>query len=77
MPYITQHAPEDSTRSVNPYVRESSREKPQKDRHTDDCPKHFSRRSEGCTFKIQFYLEVDFSHDANTSMGHGSNKQDR
>ena len=29
---------------------------------------HFSRRFEGCTSQIRSYLEVDFFHDANTSI---------
>ena len=29
---------------------------------------HFSRRFGGCTSQIQSYLEVDFLHDANTSI---------
>jgi len=33
---------------------------------------HFSQRFEGSTSQIRSYLELEFSHDANTSMGHGS-----
>jgi len=33
---------------------------------------HFSRRFEGFTSQIRSYLVVDFLHDANPSMGHGS-----
>jgi len=34
---------------------------------------HFYRRFDvGYTFKIRSYLKLDFSHDAYTSMGHGS-----
>jgi len=45
----------------------------QADRQTD-CPKHFSRRFESCTFQSRSYLDVDFLHDDNPSMGHGSKK---
>jgi len=70
MPYITEHATTVSTRSVNPYARESSREKRQQDRHThtDIVQNHFSRRFEGCTSQIRSYLKLDFLHDANTSI---------
>jgi len=74
MPYVTEHTPKVSTRSVNPYARESSREKRQQDRRSDRqthrriVKNHFSRRFEGCTSQIRSYLEVDFLHDANTSI---------
>jgi len=71
MPQTTEHAPKVSTRSVNPYARESSREKRQQETHRRIVQKHFSRRFEGCTSRS--YLGEDFVHDANTSMGHGSN----
>ena len=44
------------------------------DRHTDRqthrriVQNHFSRRFGGCTSQIWSYLEVDFLHDANTSI---------
>jgi len=71
MPYISKHAPKVSTRSVNPYARESSREKRQQDTHTNTetgCPKPLFRRFEGFTFEIRSYLKLDFLHDANTSV---------
>ena len=42
----------------------------QTDRQTDRriVQNHFSRRFGGCTFQIRSYLEVDFLHDANTSI---------
>jgi len=78
---VTEHTPKVSTRSVNPYARESSREKRQQDRRLDRqtdgrtdrqthrriVQNHFSRRFEGYTSQIRSYLEVDFLHDANTS----------
>jgi len=74
MPHVTKHAPKVSTRSVKPYACESSREKRQQDRHQDRqthrliVQNHFSRRFGGCTSQIWSYLEVDFLHDANTSI---------
>jgi len=72
MPHVTEHTPKVSTRSVKPYACESSREKWQQDRQTDThfriVQNHFSRRFEGCTSQIRSYLEVDFLHDANTSI---------
>jgi len=74
MPHVTEHTPKVSTRSVNPYARESLREKRQQDRQTDRhtdrriVQNHFSRRFEGCASQIRSYLEVDFLHDANTSI---------
>jgi len=70
MPHVSEHTPKVSTRLVNPYARESSREKRQQDRQTHRriVQNHFSRRFEGCTSKIRSYLEVDFLHDANTSI---------
>ena len=44
------------------------------DRHTHThthrriVQNHFSRRFGGCTSQIRSYLEVDFLHDANTSI---------
>jgi len=73
MPYVTEHTPKVSTRSVNSYARESSREKRQQNRQTDRqthrwiVQNHFFRRFEGYTSQIR-YLEVDFLHDANTSI---------
>jgi len=46
MPHITKHAPEISTLSINPYARESSREKRQQDTHRRSVQNHFSRRCE-------------------------------
>jgi len=45
----------------------------QTDRHTHTqhrriVQNHSSRRFGGCTSQIRSYLEVDFSHDANTSI---------
>jgi len=82
MPYVTEHTPKVSTRSVKPYACESSRKKRQQDeqtaRQTDGqtdrqthrriVENHFSRRFGGCTSQIRSYLEVDFLHDANTSI---------
>jgi len=82
MPHVTEHTPKVSTRSVKPYACESSREKRQQyrrsdrptegrtDRHTHRriVQNHFSRRFEGCISQIRCYLEVDFLHDANTSI---------
>ena len=78
MPHVTEHTSKVLTRSVKPYARESSREKRQQDRRTDRqtdththrriVQNHFSRRFEGCTSQIRSYLEVDFLHDANTSI---------
>jgi len=70
MPHETEHTPTVSTRSVNPYARESSREKRQQDRqtHRRTVQNHFPRRFEGCISQIRSYLEVDFLDDANTSI---------
>jgi len=74
MPHVTEHTPKVSTRSVKPYARESSREKRQQDRRSDRqthrriVQNRFSRRFVGCTSHIRSYLEVDFSHDASTSI---------
>ena len=79
MPHVTEHTPKVSTRPVKPYACESSREKRQQDRRSDrqtdgqtdtqmDRPKPLYRRFEGCTSQIRSYLEVDFLHDANTSI---------
>ena len=70
MPHETEHTPTVSTRSVNPYARESSREKRQQDRqtHRRTVQNHFPRRFEGCISQIRSYLEVDFLHDAGTSI---------
>ena len=78
MPHVTEHTPKVSARSVKPYACESSREKRQQDRQTarqTDRQTHrrivqnqFSRRFRGCTSQIRSYLEVDFLHDANTSI---------
>ena len=70
MSHVTKHTPKVSTRSVKPYACESSREKRQQDRQTDRriVQNYFSRRFEGCTSQIWSYLEVDFLHDANTSI---------
>ena len=77
MPHVTERTPKVSTRLVKPYARESSREKRQQDKtirrtdrqtHRRIVQNHFSRRFEGCTSQIRSYLEVDFFHDANTSI---------
>jgi len=74
MPHETEHASKVSTRSVNPYARESSREKRQQVRQTDGqtdrriVQNHFFRRFQDCTSQIRSHLEVDFLHDANTSI---------
>jgi len=77
MPHITEHAPKVSTRSVNPYARESLREKLQQDRQTADrqihthrrvVQNHFSRRFEYCTSQIRSNLKLHFLYDANTSI---------
>jgi len=71
MPHITEHAPKVSTRSVEPYARESSRKKLQTDTQTHtykqthtqtDCRKPLFSR-----FRLlHISLELNFSHDANT-----------
>jgi len=76
MPHVTEHTPKVSTWSIDPYARESSREKRQQDGQTDGqththrhrriVQNQFSRRFEGCTSQIRSYLEVDFFHEANT-----------
>ena len=74
MSHVTEHTPKVSSRSFKPYACESSREKRQQDRQTDRqthrriVQNHFSRRFGGCTSQIRSYLEVDFLHDANTSI---------
>ena len=74
MPHVTEHTPKVSSRSVKPYACESSREKRQQDRQQDRqthrriVQNHFSRRFGDCTSQIRSYLEVDFLHDANTSI---------
>ena len=74
MLYVTEHTPKVSTRSGKPFACESSREKRQQDGQTDRhthrriVQNHFSRRFGGCTSQIRSYLEVDFLHDANTSI---------
>jgi len=78
MPHVTEHTPKVSTPLVKPYACESSREKRQQDRQTDRrtnrqthrriVQNHFSRRFGCCTSRIRSYLEVDFLHDANTSI---------
>jgi len=80
MPHVTEHTPKVSSRSVKPYACESSREKRQqdgqtarqtdrqKDTHRRIVQNHFSRRFGGCTSQIRSYLEVEFLHDANTSI---------
>jgi len=76
MPHVTKHVPKVSTRSVYPYARESVRKRLQQDRQTDRpthtlrrvVENHFSRRFQGCTSQIRFYLKLDFLHDANTSI---------
>jgi len=65
MPYVTKRTPKVSTRSVNPYAREISRDR---QAHRRIVQNHFSRRFEGCTSQIRSYLKVDFLHDANTSI---------
>ena len=40
----------------------------QTDRHRRIVQNHFSRSFGGCTSQIRSYLEVDFLHDANTSI---------
>jgi len=80
MPHVTEYTPKVLTRSVNPYARESSREKRQQDGQTDrrtdtqtnrqththrgNVPNFFSRRFEGCSSQIRPYLKLDFLHDA-------------
>ena len=83
MPHVTEHTPKVSTRSVKSYACESSREKRQQDRRTDgtdrhtgltgtqtDYPKLLFSTFWGLysTSQIRSYLEVDFLHDANTSI---------
>ena len=34
----------------------------------------WDRTTSGSPYQIRSYLKVDFLHDANTSMGHGSKK---
>ena len=76
MPHVTEHTSKISTRSVKPYACESSREKRQQDRQTarqtdtqTDCAKPLFSTFWGLyTSQIRSYLEVDFLHDANTSI---------
>jgi len=78
MLHVTEHSPEVSTRSVNPYAHESSRKKLQQDtqdRHTDGSSKtifldvlRFAHSKAGLISKSIVLL------DANTSIGHGSTK---
>ena len=80
MPRVTENTPKVSTRSLKPCACESSQEKRQQDRRSDTdryidrqthrriVQNHFSRRFDGCTSQIRSYLEVDFLHDANTSI---------
>ena len=58
MLHVTQHTPKVSTGSFNLYDRESSREKRQQDRRLE-------RQTES---QLWSYLDVDFLHDANTSI---------
>jgi len=69
MPYITEHIPKVSSRSVDPYARESSRQKRQTGGQTDTRigQNHFSRRFDGCISQIRSYLKLDFLHDNKTS----------
>ena len=82
MPHVTEHTPKVSTRSVKPYACESSREKRQQDREQDrQTDRHTHTHTDGLskttfldvlgvvrTSQIRSYLEVDFLHDANTSI---------
>jgi len=74
MPHVTEHAPKVSTRSVNPYARESSREKLQQDRHTHTHSDGLSKTTFLDVLKvigpsqIRSYLKLDFLHDAITSI---------
>jgi len=69
MPHVTEHTPKVSTRSVKPYACESSRESDSKtDRHTDGLSKTTFLDVLRVVPQIRSYLEVDFLHDANTSI---------
>jgi len=76
MPHITEHTPKVLTRSVNPYARESSRKRQEQDRQTDSHTDGLSKTTfldvwmVVRTSQIRSYLELDFLHHANTSMGH-------
>ena len=60
----------DSLTPVRARGKSDSKTDRQQDRQTHRriVPNHFSRRFGGCTSLIRSYLEVDFSHDANTSI---------
>ena len=67
MAHVTEHTPKVSTRSINPYARESSREKRQQDGRTDRQTDGLSKttfldvlRVVQCPSQIRSYLEVDF-----------------
>jgi len=49
-------------------ARGKSDSKTDRQTHRRIVQNHFSRRFGGCTTQIRFYLEVDFLHDANTSI---------
>jgi len=72
MSYVTEHTPRVSTRSVKPYARESSREKRKQDRRTDGHTDGLSKTTFLDVLRVvntqSGYLEVDFLHDANTSI---------
>jgi len=83
MPHITKHTPKPLTRSVSPYVRESSRKKLQRDRQKvrqTDRQTHTHTHSDGLlkplfstfqwlyTSQIQSYVNIDFIYDVNTYM---------
>ena len=78
MPYTTEHATKISTRSVNPYARESSRKKHSKmdrltDRHTDGLSKTtFLDVLKVVNPKSGLISNSISLHDAKTSMSHGS-----
>ena len=49
-------------------ARGKSDSKTDRQTHRRIVQNHFSRRFGGCTSQIRSYLEVDFWHDANTSI---------
>jgi len=69
MPHMTEHAPKVSTRSVNPYARESSWKKLQQVRRTD---RHTGGLTTATFLDVSIVTNpvLSFLHNANTSMGH-------
>jgi len=76
MLHLTEDVPKVSTRSVNPYARESSPKKLQQDRNIDGLSKTTSPNVSMIVYpKSGPYLKLDFLPDANTSKEHKMNKE--